>query len=391
MITRLVLAGRTAGDAAGRVRSLERRGRHRRQNGHGGAVTTLRLPRPGGRLLPRRRHSRGREPAPGGAGAGAAWPGRRDRRVLRVARRRLPVPEPHRWRRRRRPAGRAQPGVPRARAPAAADDRLHLAQRPGLLRRLPAVLPGARDRPPVLGPGRGLEELPRAVDQRGIRPVLRLALRRAPRRARRGARHRLAPEKHGRWPSPGRARSSWATGSGTSGATAGCSARSSTTRRRSSCTCCGGCSATRRSSGACSSFYRDSRFLKVGTDEVREAFERASGRPLDRFFERWIREFAVPTRPLRHARWTATPWRSCSSRPAEAVHDLPGDRDGRVRLRGQRHEVVVAVTEARTTAARSRSRATVRRVDVNEDDAALARFEKMYAERRPDRGPRRLV
>ena len=60
-------------------------------------------------------------------------------------------------------------------------------------------------------------------------------------------------------------------------------------------------------------FYRDSRFMKVGTDEVREAFERASGKPLDRFFQRWIREFAVPTRPLRGGRCTATPWSSPSS------------------------------------------------------------------------------
>ena len=40
----------------------------------------------------------------------------------------------------------------------------------------PAVLPGARDRAPVVGPGGRLEELPRAVAQRGVRPVLRRAL-----------------------------------------------------------------------------------------------------------------------------------------------------------------------------------------------------------------------
>ncbi|MCU0255892.1 MAG: hypothetical protein MUF60_04045, partial [Vicinamibacterales bacterium] len=41
--------------------------------------------------------------------------------------------------------------------------------------------------------------------------------------------------------------------------------------------------------------YRSSRFTKVGTDEVRAAFEAASGRSLERFFERWIYEFGIPT------------------------------------------------------------------------------------------------
>ena len=43
---------------------------------------------------------------------------------------------------------------------------------------LPGVLPRPRGRAPVVGAGRGLEELPRAVAQRGVRAVLRRAVRR---------------------------------------------------------------------------------------------------------------------------------------------------------------------------------------------------------------------
>ncbi|MFN8058491.1 MAG: M1 family aminopeptidase [Vicinamibacterales bacterium] len=41
-------------------------------------------------------------------------------------------------------------------------------------------------------------------------------------------------------------------------------------------------------------FYRDFRFRKAGTDDVRAAFEAASGVSLERFFDRWIYEEGVP-------------------------------------------------------------------------------------------------
>jgi predicted metalloprotease with PDZ domain len=41
-------------------------------------------------------------------------------------------------------------------------------------------------------------------------------------------------------------------------------------------------------------FYNDSRFTKVGTEHVRLAMEAASGRSLDRFFERWIYSSTLP-------------------------------------------------------------------------------------------------
>jgi aminopeptidase N len=41
-------------------------------------------------------------------------------------------------------------------------------------------------------------------------------------------------------------------------------------------------------------FYRESRFKKAGTNDFRMAMERESGRPLDRFFERWIYGATLP-------------------------------------------------------------------------------------------------
>ena len=55
--------------------------------------------------------------------------------------------------------------------------RIAVAQRPGGVRGLPRLLPRPRARAPVVGTGGRLEELPRAVAQRGVRAVLRGALR----------------------------------------------------------------------------------------------------------------------------------------------------------------------------------------------------------------------
>ena len=97
--------------------------------------------------------------------------------VLRVADRRRALPELHAGRHRERSAGRPQPAVFRAAQSAAAAVAVRVAQRSGALRRLSDVLPRARARAPVVGTGDRLEELPRAVDQRGLRAVLRRAVR----------------------------------------------------------------------------------------------------------------------------------------------------------------------------------------------------------------------
>lgn len=41
-------------------------------------------------------------------------------------------------------------------------------------------------------------------------------------------------------------------------------------------------------------FYSESRFTKVGTDDLRRAIEAESGQPLDRYFERWIYNSSLP-------------------------------------------------------------------------------------------------
>jgi aminopeptidase N len=41
-------------------------------------------------------------------------------------------------------------------------------------------------------------------------------------------------------------------------------------------------------------FYRDFRFRKAGTLDLQTAFEARAGRPLDRFFELWIRRAELP-------------------------------------------------------------------------------------------------
>ena len=52
----------------------------------------------------------------------------------------------------------------------------------------------------------------------------------------------------------------------------------------------------RRSSPGCGGSTTSSKFQKAGTDDLERAFEAESGRPLDRFFERWIYGTRHPAR-----------------------------------------------------------------------------------------------
>ena len=47
-------------------------------------------------------------------------------------------------------------------------------------------------------------------------------------------------------------------------------------------------------------FYLESRFSKVGTGDVKKAFETEYGKPLERFFERWIMNSGVPQVVVTH-------------------------------------------------------------------------------------------
>ena len=167
------------------------------------------------------------------------------------------------------------------------------AQRSGGVRGLPAVLPRARDRAPVLGRRGRLGELPRAMDQRRLRAVLRAALRRAlaRRRPRRG--HPRASCARTATATAIRARSGSAIASATCRTTAASSAPSSTTRARWCCTCCGAGSATRPSSAACARSTPSRATRRSGPARAARLRD-GVGRSLARFFESWIRSADTP-------------------------------------------------------------------------------------------------
>lgn len=119
-------------------------------------------------------------------------------------------------------------------------------------------------------------------------------------------------------------------------------------------------------------FYMDRRYQKAGTEDFERAMEAESGRVLDRFFERWIYGSGIPRVRYR----TTIGEREVLVRfeqTADAVYDLPVTvtltyADGRTA------DIMVPVTESEI----ERSIPTenvVRRVQINQDSAAVAEFE----------------
>jgi hypothetical protein len=119
-------------------------------------------------------------------------------------------------------------------------------------------------------------------------------------------------------------------------------------------------------------FYEDRRFQKAGTDDLERALEAVSGRTLDRFFEKWIYGAEIPRISFRSTiadgqvtvRFT---------QPADNVFDLPVTvtltlADGRTR------DVIVPVMAAEVEQVIPVD-APVRRVQVNQDSAAIAEFD----------------
>ena len=121
-------------------------------------------------------------------------------------------------------------------------------------------------------------------------------------------------------------------------------------------------------------FYGEQKFQKAGTEEFEHAMETASGRSLDRFFDRWIHGSDIPS--LRY---------SSTIQPGEVhvefeqdshmIFDVPVTvtvqyADGRLQ------DVVVPVSEAHVEQ-RIPTRGTVRDVQINRDSAALARFSEV--------------
>jgi predicted metalloprotease with PDZ domain len=119
-------------------------------------------------------------------------------------------------------------------------------------------------------------------------------------------------------------------------------------------------------------FYADNRFKKASTDDLRRAMELASGRDLNRFFERWIYDNGIPN--LRYS--TAVEGQELVVRFEQDgdVYDVP------VTLAvtyadGKTSEFIVAVNSS-ATEARVPITGAIRSIDVNPDGAAVANIEK---------------
>ncbi|MDO8794348.1 MAG: M1 family aminopeptidase [Vicinamibacterales bacterium] len=119
--------------------------------------------------------------------------------------------------------------------------------------------------------------------------------------------------------------------------------------------------------------YAEHAYDKIGTDDVRRAFEAESGRPLSRFFDRWIHESDIPRLRVATTIENGEVVVLVKQRQT-AVFDIPVT----VTLTyadGRQEDVLVPVTEARVEQ-RIPSRGQVRSVRVNRDSAALAEFEE---------------
>ena len=118
-------------------------------------------------------------------------------------------------------------------------------------------------------------------------------------------------------------------------------------------------------------YYADNRFKKAGTDDFQAAMEEETDRDLDRFFQRWIYDT-----PLARLRFSS----SISGQELAVKFEQVGDAfDIPVTVTvtysdGKTAEFVVAVTEP-IVEQRLPLTGSVRSVEVNQDNAALAEFE----------------
>jgi aminopeptidase N len=123
-------------------------------------------------------------------------------------------------------------------------------------------------------------------------------------------------------------------------------------------------------------FYRRARFTKAGTDDLRRVFEEVTGRPLERFFRRWVHDSALPRFSWD---WQIDPADSTSvvlrfRETSQADFDLPVT----VTLNyadGSSAAQVVAIDGAEVVTRLPLS-APLASVSVNADSASLARFQR---------------
>jgi len=120
-------------------------------------------------------------------------------------------------------------------------------------------------------------------------------------------------------------------------------------------------------------FYEDQRFQKAGTDDLERAMETASGRVLDRFFDRWIYNAELP-RVSFHSTIADGRVTVEFEQIGNAIFDVPVT----VRIvmaNGQIRDVMVPITDQQQTRAIPTDM-PVREVQINRDFAALAEFEE---------------
>ncbi len=119
-------------------------------------------------------------------------------------------------------------------------------------------------------------------------------------------------------------------------------------------------------------FYEDRRYQKAGTEDLERAMETASGRVLDRFFDRWIYNADMPRVTYRSSITENRVTVEFEQR-GDTLFDIPVT----VRLvyqNGKTHDVMVPVTE-RDVVRTIPTEAPVREVQINRDFAALAQFD----------------
>jgi aminopeptidase N len=120
-------------------------------------------------------------------------------------------------------------------------------------------------------------------------------------------------------------------------------------------------------------FYEDRRYQKAGTDDFERAMEAASGRVLDRFFERWIYGGEIP-RVSYQAAIADTQVTLRFEQTSEGVFDIPVTVTV-VYPNGRTTDVVVALSD-RVVERAIPTEGRVRDVQVNRDSAALAEFDE---------------
>jgi hypothetical protein len=119
-------------------------------------------------------------------------------------------------------------------------------------------------------------------------------------------------------------------------------------------------------------YYAERRYKKAGTDDLRKAMEAASGRDLSRFFARWIFDVEIPR--LRYYSSVSGQEVLVRIEQTGSIFDLPVTvtiqyADGRT------VDEVVFITSARVEA-RLPVTGTVRGIELNQDNAALAYFDR---------------